>query len=576
MRYISVLVALIGVIPVIAGAKELPAVRAASRAPSVALGPSYPAPVDPELGALQAQLRAALSQGDRNRARAIDCQVQALLLSRQPRPETNLPPPKVSFVPPSGIPLVGSDVMIMDGRILATAADYLQDGTMWTVCSRDDSNAFVFKSTDHGEVWQFVVSLNWSFNITRLGLCVGEGDSGFVHIFVINPANDGDLYDLRFNRDGTNMQTVPVLAGPDTISDFSVCRDMNVSGYWLYAAASNEVRVAPPGTNCSFIRSTNYGKNWAVTDQFLNTTQPCLSMGAGRYLYFVLRATPWLYPGYTSRLVNTNYGTPGYWRAIDVAPDTFQVSDPVMGAAFTLPESSAVIWTVYSHNYHNSGDWDILYDYSTDAGLTWGSTGSIAYTSFTEINPDLKNYAAPGNTYMNASYISIDGSDYRTVYRHYVNASIPGSWSDTLRINSGSAGTGRAIRPLLVYSPGGPGSGAGCVFDGEGLTNFYWNAPWHTSGVAEGPFRNDAAAGLLIAPNPSRTATSISYSLSQAGNVRLELYDISGRLVTTLLTGYHKAGASSLTLYPSSLSSGIYLVKLTGPGRTAIRKLVIE
>jgi hypothetical protein len=531
MRYISVLLALLGVVPVIAGAKELPAARPASNTRSVALGPSYQLPADPELGALQAELRAALNRRDRSRARAIDGQIQTLLLARQPRPETNLPPPKVSLAPPSGMPLVGPDVMIMNGRILATAADYLPDGTMWTVCSRDDSNAFVFKSTDYGEIWQFIVSLNWSFNIARLGLAVGEGDSGFVHIFVINPANDGDLYDLRFNRDGTGLQTIPVLAGPDTVSDFSVCRDRNNVNYWLYAVTSNEARVTPPGANCSVVRSWDFGRDWAVSDHFYNTTQPSLSIGAWSYLYFVMRASPSLYPGYTSRLVNSFYGTPGYWNGVDVFPDSFHVSDPVMGAAFTQPESLAVIWTVYSHNYINSGDWDILYDYSLDAGRTWSATGHLAYTTNIEIDPDLKNYAAPGNTYMNASYISVDPGNYRTVYRHYVNASMPGSWSDTLRINSGSAGTGRAIRPLLVYSPGGPGSGAGCVFDGAGLTNFYWNAPWHPGGVgvAEGPNRNDAAAGLSIAPNPLTTATSVSYSLPEAGNVRLELYDVSGK-----------------------------------------------
>jgi len=58
---------------------------------------------------------------------------------------------------------------------------------------------------------------------------------------------------------------------------------------------------------------------------------------AGNYPYFVMRPTPSLFPGYAARVVNTNYGSPGYWNEVDVYPDTFQVSDPVIAAALTKP-----------------------------------------------------------------------------------------------------------------------------------------------------------------------------------------------------------------------------------------------
>jgi hypothetical protein len=64
------------------------------------------------------------------------------------------------------------------------------------------------------------------------------------------------------------------------------------------------------------------------------------------------------------------------------------------------------------------------------------------------------------------------------VYRHYASSTDPGQWSDTLRINEGNAGTGSEIRPKLCYTPGGPFSGAGCVFVGAGLNGCWWNAPY--------------------------------------------------------------------------------------------------
>ena len=171
MKHIVVLVALIGLLPVSAAPKEMPAAGRRDARPSVALGPNYPVPADPELGALQTDLRAALDQGDRVRARAIDEQIQSLLLARQPRPECHLPPPKVSFVPPSRTPMVDlrPDVLIHSGRIMAFAVDHLSDGQMWAVCARDDSADLVFISNDHGETWEFLFSFRLYFAPTRAG-----------------------------------------------------------------------------------------------------------------------------------------------------------------------------------------------------------------------------------------------------------------------------------------------------------------------------------------------------------------------------------------------------------------------
>jgi hypothetical protein len=87
---------------------------------------------------------------------------------------------------------------------------------------------------------------------------------------------------------------------------------------------------------------------------------------------------------------------------------------------------------------------------------------------------------------------------------------------------------------------------------------------------------HDADFRLQIAPNPFSGAATITYSLPQAGNISLKLYDVSGTLVTTLTSGYHNAGASSFILHPSSLSKGIYVLKLETETATTTEKLIIE
>ncbi len=83
---------------------------------------------------------------------------------------------------------------------------------------------------------------------------------------------------------------------------------------------------------------------------------------------------------------------------------------------------------------------------------------------------------------------------------------------------------------------------------------------------------------LNIAPNPFAGAAHINYSVPKAGDVSLRLYDVTGELVTTLVSGYHPAGSYSHSLLTThySLARGIYLLKYEAAGERTTQKLIIE
>ena len=83
---------------------------------------------------------------------------------------------------------------------------------------------------------------------------------------------------------------------------------------------------------------------------------------------------------------------------------------------------------------------------------------------------------------------------------------------------------------------------------------------------------------LRVAPNPfsSSLDPSISYSLPVAGIVSLNLYDISGKLVSALTQGYHPVGSYSLVTHQRALARGIYLLRLEAGGNRTTQKLVVE
>jgi hypothetical protein len=76
-------------------------------------------------------------------------------------------------------------------------------------------------------------------------------------------------------------------------------------------------------------------------------------------------------------------------------------------------------------------------------------------------------------------------------------------------------------------------------------------------------------------PNPFNPSTTIRFTLGDAANVNLAVYDVNGREVANLVNGYRQAGAQAVTFDGSNLASGVYLYKLTANGQTSIAKMIL-
>ena len=75
-------------------------------------------------------------------------------------------------------------------------------------------------------------------------------------------------------------------------------------------------------------------------------------------------------------------------------------------------------------------------------------------------------------------------------------------------------------------------------------------------------------------PNPFNPSTTISFDLPEAGTVSLNVYDLKGALVGTLLNESKVAGTYQYRWTPSSeLASGMYLFELKTKSRTKHQKI---
>ena len=76
-------------------------------------------------------------------------------------------------------------------------------------------------------------------------------------------------------------------------------------------------------------------------------------------------------------------------------------------------------------------------------------------------------------------------------------------------------------------------------------------------------------------PNPFNPVTTIDYVLTRDANVKLDIYDIKGRHIKTLVDGYQSMGVHTEHFDASSLASGVYMYKLTSGRHVETRKMLL-
>jgi len=76
-------------------------------------------------------------------------------------------------------------------------------------------------------------------------------------------------------------------------------------------------------------------------------------------------------------------------------------------------------------------------------------------------------------------------------------------------------------------------------------------------------------------PNPFNPSTVIEFALPQRAHVSLEVYDVLGRRVLTLVDGTLEAGSHRVVVDASSLAAGVFFYRLVSPEQSLTRKMIV-
>jgi hypothetical protein len=76
-------------------------------------------------------------------------------------------------------------------------------------------------------------------------------------------------------------------------------------------------------------------------------------------------------------------------------------------------------------------------------------------------------------------------------------------------------------------------------------------------------------------PNPFNPSTKITFTLNNSSNVKLNIYNAVGQLITTLVNSNLEAGSHSVKFDATSLSSGTYFYQLEAKGISLVKRMVL-
>lgn len=478
-------------------------------------------------------------------------------------------------------PKWGADYLVQTEPFATTGKlvlDHAENGDIFVASLNPEGTPLdtfhIYKSVDHGETWSiadyYAVNVSGNDTIVDGAIRVGRGTNPWVYMFAHYSTSGGQLWFRRFRADYSEVSPWISIIRGDSLRGFSVDRN---NGDTLFIAL--HMLTADGFTYLRIFASNDSGDTWANvrsvgSSLYLPTQQTQIATGGSGNVFI-----SYLYGGlnrirmrrYTDNVSPSTVTTATYL-------DSMFTSDTIgiMALAAQRPglQDSQVVWLLNVHK-HAGGASDIHQTYSMDGGLTWSATEEWPFNG-PEMNKVVAKYAWDyPNDCVAAGAKSTDGLQFIT---GWAGLYAPGSWSAKDTVNDFQL-TGMVDPAIdLVYQSGGTQVVYKRYATGSIYTDWWFNS---ASGVMGEPGQSPTPWTMIAQarPNPAGRTSNICFQLREPGEVRVSLYDLSGRRIAELLSGKLQRGEHQIAVKTGELPSGVYLYRIISGSGNATGRMVV-
>lgn len=366
--------------------------------------------------------------------------------------------------------------------------------------------------------------------------------SGDGYAVSINKGNSNNMiakYNASVSRSTDGGTTWGDGTGGGAFPDCTTLRDDRITPVFLYTANSNKI-----------FNSSNYGSNWSQ----LGVTLP---FNAG-----TINASVW----------SSVNGTAVY-AINEVQPSNSNNMLAVMdnGVLYTNRTSSLPVGKIRKISVHPTNPqvaFAIMQDINltqrvfktTNRGVNWSDiTGNLPHMDLNDVSghPTNSSIYYLGSTFgvlkgtttgSVTNWVRWSNGMPKTVIVTYLAPIDSSSINGRFYIAAGTYGRGVLVREV---SGDDPVTG---IIDNKIISRYELSQNY---------------------PNPFNPVTKINFTISSGDNVKIEVFDITGRSVNILTNQKFSAGHHSVQFNGEGISSGVYFYKLTSSKFSDVKKMIL-
>ncbi len=455
---------------------------------------------------------------------------------------------------------------------------------------------YVYRSTDHGSTWSYMTGITGGpsgFDASYPSIACGQDGSGMTWVFVAyedrDPSGTRGVDILRFDGNNPSNADIFYVVGGIQMDDSihpALCTDWPTYTNFSVYLAYNRRGGIDPAMEVVFARSDDLCQSWRANQVLasspLSTNQrPAIAFGGpigfpgDSYRVFVTyeNAVP-AGSGWTNDVfIRASRDFGNSW---DPPAQLTTSADDDYDARVAAPVNDPAVVVVYTSNWLNSGDLDIRYAYSVDAGVNWTTAQLLAGSGLVEMAPDI-------TVLYNHRFHCAYWTGFNIIYR-WADPTSPTQWSDPGIVNDTQTADPTHPRPAVCAMVGMPESSEGSLawtdLRNSRFDTYFDLAPAGSSAVALGDVKLPGGTVIELSspyPNPGRggETTHFPLRLSRAAAVRLDLYDAGGRKIATSPVFDLGPGPQIVDWRIGKVASGAYSVRvMTGSGPTATARWI--